>query len=83
MCKQYEHNGMGGKVCERMLVFIIVLIRKQSSGKAEVVILDHGLYQPLPTSVRQPLCRLWKAIVVGDHRQMKDNSAQLGVTGKD
>lgn len=57
-----------------------ILIRKQSNGEAEVVILDHGLYQPLPTSVRQPLCRLWKAIVIGDHKQMKDNSAQLGVT---
>uniref|UniRef100_A0A0P4WLB2 ABC1 atypical kinase-like domain-containing protein n=1 Tax=Scylla olivacea TaxID=85551 RepID=A0A0P4WLB2_SCYOL len=57
-----------------------ILIRKRPSGDAEVVILDHGLYQPLPTSVRQPLCRLWKAIVVGDHTQMKDNSAQLGVT---
>ncbi|XP_045102203.1 uncharacterized aarF domain-containing protein kinase 5-like isoform X1 [Portunus trituberculatus] len=57
-----------------------ILIRKRPSGDAEVVILDHGLYQPLPTSVRQPLCRLWKAIVVGDHTQMKDNSEQLGVT---
>lgn len=57
-----------------------ILIRQRPSGDAEVVILDHGLYQPLPTSVRQPLCRLWKAIVVGDHSQMKDNSSQLGVT---
>lgn len=64
-------------------ISFVVLIRKQSSGEAEVVILDHGLYQPLPTSVRQPLCRLWKAIVIGDHEQMKDNSAQLGVTGED
>ncbi|KAG0710206.1 putative aarF domain-containing protein kinase 5 [Chionoecetes opilio] len=57
-----------------------ILIRKRGSGEAEVVILDHGLYQPLPTHVRQPLCRLWKAIVMGDHSQMKDNAAQLGVT---
>ncbi|KAG0710208.1 putative aarF domain-containing protein kinase 5 [Chionoecetes opilio] len=60
-----------------------ILIRKRGSGEAEVVILDHGLYQPLPTHVRQPLCRLWKAIVMGDHSQMKDNAAQLGVTGEE
>ncbi|XP_064085064.1 uncharacterized aarF domain-containing protein kinase 5-like [Macrobrachium nipponense] len=56
-----------------------VLIRQSKHGGAEIVILDHGLYQFLPTSVRQPLCRLWKAIVVGDHENMKENSAQLGV----
>ncbi|XP_064085063.1 uncharacterized aarF domain-containing protein kinase 5-like [Macrobrachium nipponense] len=59
-----------------------VLIRQSKHGGAEIVILDHGLYQFLPTSVRQPLCRLWKAIVVGDHENMKENSAQLGVAGK-
>ncbi|XP_037798397.1 uncharacterized aarF domain-containing protein kinase 5-like isoform X6 [Penaeus monodon] len=56
-----------------------VLIRPSKRGDAEIVILDHGLYQFLPTSVRQPLCRLWKAIVVGDHKSMQKNSAELGV----
>lgn len=56
-----------------------VLIRPSKRGDAEIVILDHGLYQFLPTSVRQPLCRLWKAIVVGDHKNMQKNSAELGV----
>lgn len=56
-----------------------VLIRLSKRGDAEIVILDHGLYQFLPTSVRQPLCRLWKAIVVGDHKSMQKNSAELGV----
>ncbi|XP_053632137.2 uncharacterized aarF domain-containing protein kinase 5 isoform X2 [Cherax quadricarinatus] len=57
-----------------------VLIRRSKHGGAEIVILDHGLYQCLPTSVRQPLCRLWKAIVLGNHKEMQKNSAQLGVT---
>ncbi|XP_071552103.1 uncharacterized aarF domain-containing protein kinase 5 isoform X1 [Panulirus ornatus] len=57
-----------------------VLIRRSKHGGAEIVILDHGLYQFLPTTVRQPLCRLWKAIVVGNHEKMKENAAQLGVT---
>ncbi|XP_042223896.1 uncharacterized aarF domain-containing protein kinase 5-like isoform X1 [Homarus americanus] len=60
-----------------------VLIRRSPRGGAEIVILDHGLYQNLPTSVRQPLCRLWKAIVLGDHEKMKENSSQLGVTASD
>lgn len=60
-----------------------VLIRtSQRVSGAEIVILDHGLYQALPTTVRQPLCRLWKAIVLGDHTKMKDNASQLGVTGQ-
>lgn len=58
-----------------------VLIRRDKHGRAEIVILDHGLYQYLPTSVRQPLCRLWKAIVLGNHKHMQENAAQLGVTG--
>ncbi|KAK7073501.1 putative aarF domain-containing protein kinase 5 [Halocaridina rubra] len=57
-----------------------VLIRRSKHGGAEIVILDHGLYQYLPTSIRQPLCRLWKAIVVGNHDEMKENSGQLGVS---
>ncbi|XP_045620949.1 uncharacterized aarF domain-containing protein kinase 5 isoform X3 [Procambarus clarkii] len=57
-----------------------VLIRRDKHGRAEIVILDHGLYQYLPTSVRQPLCRLWKAIVLGNHKHMQENAAQLGVT---
>ncbi|XP_042885871.1 uncharacterized aarF domain-containing protein kinase 5-like isoform X2 [Penaeus japonicus] len=60
-----------------------VLIRPSKRGDAEIVILDHGLYQFLPTSVRQPLCRLWKAIVVGDHKNMQKNSAELGVKALD
>ncbi|XP_076062664.1 putative aarF domain-containing protein kinase 5 isoform X3 [Oratosquilla oratoria] len=56
-----------------------ILIRPSLHGGAEIVLLDHGLYQYLPTSVRQPLCRLWKSIVMGDHAGMRKNAAQLGV----
>lgn len=59
-----------------------ILIRRSARALgAEVVLLDHGLYQELPPSVRQPLCRLWKSIVMGDHAAMKRHAAQLGVTG--
>nr|CAD7406091.1 unnamed protein product [Timema poppensis] len=59
-----------------------VLIRKsKKDGKAELVIIDHGLYEFLPLDIRQPLCKLWKAIVLNDHLSMKKYAAQLGVKG--
>jgi len=60
---------------------ISVLVRRGSNGKAELVLLDHGLYEYLPPSVRQPLCRLWKAIVTNSHADMKTYASELGVKG--
>ena len=60
---------------------ILVLIRRGGDGRAEVVLLDHGLYEELSPNVRQSLCLLWKAIVLGDHPRMKKHAAELGVTG--
>ncbi|MCL4113687.1 UNVERIFIED_CONTAM: hypothetical protein GTU68_037671 [Idotea baltica] len=56
-----------------------IFIRKSSKGDAQIVLLDHGLYQTLPREVRQPLCRLWKSIVMGDHAAMRLHSQELGV----
>ena len=63
------------------LLLISVLVRRGSNGKAELVLLDHGLYEYLPSSVRQPLCRLWKAIVTNSHADMKTYASELGVKG--
>lgn len=60
---------------------ISVLVRRGSNGKAELVLLDHGLYEYLSPSVRQPLCRLWKAIVTNSHADMKTYASELGVKG--
>jgi len=57
-----------------------ILIRRGGDGQAEVVLLDHGLYEELSLSVRQSLCLLWKSIVLGDHPRMKKHAAELGVT---
>ncbi|KDR14244.1 putative aarF domain-containing protein kinase 5 [Zootermopsis nevadensis] len=56
-----------------------VLVRKGPSGKAQLVLLDHGLYECLPSSVRQSLCRLWKAIVTNNHTDMETYAHELGV----
>lgn len=62
-------------------ILISVLVRRGSDGKAELVLLDHGLYEYLLPSVRQPLCRLWKAIVTNSHADMKTCASELGVKG--
>ncbi|XP_074059146.1 putative aarF domain-containing protein kinase 5 isoform X2 [Macrotis lagotis] len=56
-----------------------VLVRKGSDGQAELVLLDHGLYQFLDEKDRLALCQLWRAIILRDDAAMKKHSAELGV----
>uniref|UniRef100_A0A0P6FL15 AarF domain-containing protein kinase n=1 Tax=Daphnia magna TaxID=35525 RepID=A0A0P6FL15_9CRUS len=56
-----------------------ILVRKRKKGDAEIVLLDHGLYEELPSNVRKSLCRLWSSIVLNDHAGMKRHAAELGV----
>ncbi|XP_032112164.1 uncharacterized aarF domain-containing protein kinase 5 isoform X6 [Sapajus apella] len=56
-----------------------VLVRKGPDGKAELVLLDHGLYQFLEEKDRAALCQLWRAIILRDDAAMKLHAAALGV----
>ncbi|XP_045417150.1 uncharacterized aarF domain-containing protein kinase 5 isoform X6 [Lemur catta] len=56
-----------------------VLVRKGPDGKAELVLLDHGLYQFLDEKDRSALCQLWRAIILRDDAAMKEHAAALGV----
>ena len=57
-----------------------ILIRKNGSDRnAQIVLLDHGLYESLPPDIRQPLARVWQAVVENDHDAMKKYSVQLGI----
>ncbi|XP_032324054.1 uncharacterized aarF domain-containing protein kinase 5 isoform X4 [Camelus ferus] len=56
-----------------------VLVRKGLDGKAELVLLDHGLYQFLDEKDRSALCQLWRAIILRDEAAMKTHAAALGV----
>ncbi|XP_013787107.1 uncharacterized aarF domain-containing protein kinase 5-like [Limulus polyphemus] len=56
-----------------------VFIRKGKDGKAQIVLLDHGLYEYLPEENRISLCKLWKAIVLNNHDEMKSYCEELGV----
>ncbi|ELV13603.1 Putative aarF domain-containing protein kinase 5, partial [Tupaia chinensis] len=56
-----------------------VLVRKGLDGEAELVLLDHGLYQFLDKKDRSALCQLWRAIILRDDAAMKAHAAALGV----
>ncbi|XP_072806119.1 uncharacterized aarF domain-containing protein kinase 5 isoform X5 [Vicugna pacos] len=56
-----------------------LLVRKGPDGKAELVLLDHGLYQFLDEKDRSALCQLWRAIILRDEAAMKTHAAALGV----
>nr|XP_021544534.1 uncharacterized aarF domain-containing protein kinase 5 isoform X4 [Neomonachus schauinslandi] len=56
-----------------------VLVRKGPDGKAQLVLLDHGLYQFLDRKDRSALCQLWRAIVLRDDAAMRTHAEALGV----
>ncbi|XP_050163633.1 uncharacterized aarF domain-containing protein kinase 5-like, partial [Myiozetetes cayanensis] len=56
-----------------------VLVRRGPDGKAQLVLLDHGLYETLSERDRVSLCGLWRSIVLRDHDGMRDRAAELGV----
>uniref|UniRef100_A0AAY4CHE8 ABC1 atypical kinase-like domain-containing protein n=1 Tax=Denticeps clupeoides TaxID=299321 RepID=A0AAY4CHE8_9TELE len=56
-----------------------VLVRRGPDKKAELVLLDHGLYETLSKSDRVALCQLWRAIILRDEVAMKRHSSDLGV----
>ncbi|XP_035384833.1 uncharacterized aarF domain-containing protein kinase 5 isoform X2 [Electrophorus electricus] len=56
-----------------------VLVRRGPDNKAELVLLDHGLYERLSKSDRVALCQLWRSIVLRDDDAMKRYSDELGV----
>ncbi|XP_034524686.1 uncharacterized aarF domain-containing protein kinase 5 isoform X4 [Ailuropoda melanoleuca] len=60
----------------------LVLVRKGPDGKAQLVLLDHGLYQFLDEKDRSALCQLWRAIILRDDAAMKTHAEALGVRGE-
>lgn len=58
-----------------------MFLRKKGKGKFEIVILDHGLYEQLPQSVRIPLCQFWEAIILKDKNKMDQHAKELNVEG--
>jgi len=59
-----------------------ILVRRSvnSRGRAvpEIVLLDHGLYRKLDEEVRTNYCKLWKALVMGNARDVEIYGRKLG-----
>uniref|UniRef100_A0A8C6XQ20 AarF domain containing kinase 5 n=1 Tax=Naja naja TaxID=35670 RepID=A0A8C6XQ20_NAJNA len=60
-----------------------VLVQKGPDGKAQLVLLDHGLYEVLHEKDREALCKLWRAIILRDDASMQLHAQQLGVKAQD
>lgn len=56
-------------------------MRKGKDNQAEIVLLDHGLYEYLPEINRVSLSKLWKSIILNDKEKMKKYCTELGVKG--
>uniref|UniRef100_A0A8D8D5I4 Uncharacterized aarF domain-containing protein kinase 5 n=2 Tax=Culex pipiens TaxID=7175 RepID=A0A8D8D5I4_CULPI len=57
-----------------------IFVRKHpTSGRLQLVLLDHGLYGKLSLEVRNNLSRFWEAIVLKDHADMKKYAKALNV----
>ncbi|XP_072129340.1 aarF domain-containing protein kinase 1 isoform X2 [Mobula birostris] len=56
-----------------------VLVRKSpQTNKAEIVLLDHGLYQTLTDEFRLDYCRLWRSLIKTDMKGIETYSRRLG-----
>ncbi|XP_075859948.1 aarF domain-containing protein kinase 1 isoform X3 [Microcebus murinus] len=56
-----------------------VLVRKHpGTGKAEIILLDHGLYQVLTEEFRLDYCHLWQSLIWTDMKQVQEYSQRLG-----
>uniref|UniRef100_T2MA03 Uncharacterized aarF domain-containing protein kinase 1 n=1 Tax=Hydra vulgaris TaxID=6087 RepID=T2MA03_HYDVU len=56
-----------------------ILVRLSASGSTEIILLDHGLYQTLPTKTRLTYCDLWQSLINSDINGIKKCSEMLGV----
>ncbi|XP_033117183.1 uncharacterized aarF domain-containing protein kinase 5-like isoform X2 [Anneissia japonica] len=56
-----------------------VFVRQNNRGKAELVLLDHGLYEELSPKIRVAFCNYWTSIIMKDVEGMKRYAADLGV----
>ncbi|CAF1263154.1 unnamed protein product, partial [Adineta ricciae] len=57
--------------------------KSKSAQPAQIVLLDHGLYESLLSEERKILCDLWMASITNDHVRMKQAATALGAPEKD
>uniref|UniRef100_T1H5S2 ABC1 atypical kinase-like domain-containing protein n=1 Tax=Megaselia scalaris TaxID=36166 RepID=T1H5S2_MEGSC len=59
-----------------------ILVKKNpETGKADIILLDHGLYANLTNKFRYEYSKLWLSILNVDRNAMKKHSMNLGIKG--
>ncbi|KAI0850781.1 ABC1-domain-containing protein [Daldinia vernicosa] len=56
-----------------------IFIRRLPSGKAELVLIDHGLYVYMTPKFRHQYALLWKSLLTFDNKTIADVTAQWGI----
>jgi aarF domain-containing kinase len=58
-----------------------LLVRKNSSGDMQLVLLDHGLYKTYSDEFRIEYARLWRALILADEQLIKESCDKLNAGG--
>lgn len=57
--------------------------KSKTYQQAQIILLDHGLYESLLGEERKLLCELWMATITNDQVRMKQTATALGAPDKD
>jgi len=60
-----------------------IFIRRLSSGKAELVLIDHGLYVYMSTKFRHEYGLFWKSLMTFDNKAIADVCTEWGIKAAD
>ena len=74
-CEQMYRHGFVH--CDPHEGNILVRPHPTKKGKPSIVLLDHGLYKELGASFRMQYCRLWRGLVLGDERAIRETCDEL------
>ena len=74
-CEQMYRHGFVH--CDPHEGNILVRPHATKKGKPCIVLLDHGLYRELGTTFRMQYCRLWRGLVMGDEKAIRETCDEL------
>ncbi|RFU77505.1 abc1 domain-containing [Trichoderma arundinaceum] len=60
-----------------------MFVRRLSSGKPQIVLIDHGLYVSLSDDLRRQYARFWKSLLTGDKKGLDEVSTAWGMKTSD
>ena len=61
-----------------------LMVRKNAiTGKMEIVVIDHGLYEHLPFEYRQAFASFWQSVIIDDYDEVQRSGNVLGLSFPD